>query len=115
MDDTDSRAIHSNMQKAQGVWDRVSRVLRGENASPRVCGTFYCATVQAVLLYGSESWNITPTAMRMLEGFHVKTAWRMATVNRPERQPDGTWVYPATEDVLEEVGLQTVQHYIEVR
>eukprot|EP00957_Ditylum_brightwellii_P205503 15344161-Ditylum_brightwellii.AAC.1 len=52
--------------------------------------------------------------MRMLEGFHVKAAWQMATVNRPERQPDGTWIYPATEEVLEEVGLQRVQHYIEV-
>eukprot|EP00957_Ditylum_brightwellii_P181368 13815834-Ditylum_brightwellii.AAC.1 len=107
MGDTDSRAIHSNMRKAQGVWARVSRVLGGENASPRVCGTFYRATVQAVLLYGSESWNITLTAMRMLEGFHAKAAWQMATVNRPERQLDDTWVYPATEDVLEEVGLQT--------
>eukprot|EP00957_Ditylum_brightwellii_P071482 5433377-Ditylum_brightwellii.AAC.1 len=89
MDDTDSRVIHSNMRKARGVWAQVSWVLRGEHASPRVCGTFYRATVQAVLLYGSESWNITPTAMRMLEGFHVKAAWQMATVNRPERQPDG--------------------------
>eukprot|EP00957_Ditylum_brightwellii_P174252 13266707-Ditylum_brightwellii.AAC.1 len=67
------------MQKAQGVWAWVLRVLRGEHASPRVCGTFYHATVQAVLLYSSESWNITLTAMRMLEGFHVKAAWQMAT------------------------------------
>eukprot|EP00957_Ditylum_brightwellii_P172659 13143295-Ditylum_brightwellii.AAC.1 len=102
------------MRKARGVWAWVSQVLRGENASPRVYGTFYRATVQAVLLYSSESWNITPTTMRMLEGFHVKAAWQMANVDRLERQPDGTWVYPATEDVLEEVGLQTVQHYNEV-
>eukprot|EP00957_Ditylum_brightwellii_P025644 1938890-Ditylum_brightwellii.AAC.1 len=48
----------------------------------------------------------------MLEGFHVKATWQMTTVNRPERQPDGTWLYPATEDVLEEVSLQTIANWI---
>eukprot|EP00957_Ditylum_brightwellii_P008854 671200-Ditylum_brightwellii.AAC.1 len=67
------------MRKARGVWARVLRVLRGEHASPRVCGTFYRETVQAVLLCSSESWSITSTAMWMLEGFHVKAAWQMAT------------------------------------
>ena len=76
---------------------------------------FYKAVVQAVLLYGSESWNITASSRRVLEGFHLKAAWRMAIVNKPRREPDGTWVYPRSEDVMEEVGLHSIEHYIHVR
>jgi hypothetical protein len=116
MDDIDNQAIRSNMKKARKCWARISRVLRADNASPRVCGMFYKATVQAVLLYGSESWNLTPSLLRRLEGFHVKAAWRMAAVNKPRKDAaTGTWTYPVTEEVLEEVGLYSMEHYIRVR
>ena len=39
----------------------------------------------------------------------------MARENIPERGPDGKWKYPPTADVLEEVGLRTVEEYIQVR
>ena len=78
---------------------------------------FYKATIQAVLLFGSETWTLTPTAMKQLEGFHVRAAWRMAGPNnRPRLDPETKiWHYPSTEDVFEEVGLFSVAHYILVR
>ena len=116
MDDIDNQAIRSNMRKARKSWARVSRVLRADNASPRVCAMFYKATVQAVLLYGSESWNLTPSLLRRLEGFHIKAAWRMAAVHKPRKDAaTGEWTYPRTEDVLEEVGLYPMEHYIRKR
>ena len=39
--------------------------------SPKVCGMFYKVTIQAVLLYGSELWNLTKVMMSSLEGFHI--------------------------------------------
>ena len=42
------------MKKAQGVWQRISRVLRVENIPAPICAMFYKAVVMAVLLYGSE-------------------------------------------------------------
>ena len=48
-DDNDIQAVRSNLKKARKVWSRISRVLRAENASPRVCRIFYKATVQVVL------------------------------------------------------------------
>ena len=39
----------------------------------------------------------------------------MAIVNKPRKKPDGTWIYPSMEDVLEEVGLQTMEHYVDMR
>ena len=48
-----------------------------------------------------------------LEGFHIRAAYRMVCLHKPERTPDG-WVYPLFEDVLEEVGLHTMEHYVQV-
>jgi len=39
----------------------------------------------------------------------------MARKHKPCRQPDRSWTYPATPDVLEEVGLHPIAHYVEVR
>ncbi len=63
-DDADTQAMRSNLRKARGCWARISRVLRAENATARSCGMFYKATVQAVLLYGSETWSLSPTSVK---------------------------------------------------
>ena len=81
---------------------------------------FFKATVQAVLLFGSETWNLTPTAVKCLEGFQLRAAWRMAREYKPRRAIEAgtgtvTWAYPPTEKVLEECGLFPMTHYIEVR
>ncbi len=79
-DDNDARAIQAQMQKGHKVWQRLSRLLRSVHASPHVAGKFYKVVVQAVLLLllGSETWNLTPSMLKELEGFHVRCAWRMA-------------------------------------
>ncbi len=76
---------------------------------------FYKGVVMAVLIYGSESWNITPLATKRLKGFHTSAAMRMVREHKPRRQSDGTWTYPASEDVRAEVGLHTIEHYVWVR
>ena len=53
-DDNDMHAMQSNLMKAQKCWSRITRVLRAEHASPRVCGMFYKAAIQAILLFGSD-------------------------------------------------------------
>jgi hypothetical protein len=75
---------------------------------------FYKATVQAVLLYGSETWNLSPSSVKHLEGFHIRATWRM-TGNRPKQDVDGSWTYPRSADVLNAAGLKTITHYMEVR
>ena len=113
-DDNDTQAIRVQIRKARGVWGRLSRVMRAENASPRVCGMFYKATVQAVLLFGSETWCLSPANLRLLEGFHVRAARRM-TGMMPKRKSDGTWEYPDSVEVLKAACLHTVEDYITVR
>jgi hypothetical protein len=45
----------------------------------------YQAVVAAVLLYGSELWNLPLSGMRILEGFHVEAA-RQLTGMSPQRR-----------------------------
>ncbi len=70
-DDVDAQAIHQQIQKARGVWARVGQVLHCENAEPCIGAKFYKAVVQAILLYGSETWNLTKAALAWLEGFNI--------------------------------------------
>jgi hypothetical protein len=113
-DDNDPQAVRGNLKKARGIWARLSRMIRTENASPRACSIFYKATVQSILLFGSETWNLSPQSLKCLEGFHLRAAWRMAG-RRPTKLPDGTWTYPNSAAVLGKVGLKTIAHYIGVR
>ena len=105
--------MRANLKKARKSWAWVSHVLRAENASPEASGVFYKATVQAVLLFGSETWKLSPASLKSLEGFHIRAARRMAGM-QPTRDPDGTWTYPSSKDVLKAVELKTIVHYIGV-
>ena len=68
-DNDDTQAIRQQLQKARGVWAQVGQVLRGENATPQVAAKFYKVVIQAILLYGSKTWNLTASALPRLEGF----------------------------------------------
>ena len=115
MEDDDAQAVRLQLAKAPATWARVGKVLRAENASPRVAGYFYKAVVQSVLLFGSESWNLGPALLARLEGFHIRCSYRMSRRHRPRRGPGGSWHYPASSDVLDECGLLTVGEYIRRR
>jgi hypothetical protein len=93
----------------------VGQVLRGEITAPRIAAKFYKAVVQAILLYGSETWNLTKWALAKLEGFHVRTAYNMAREHRWKKGTNREWVYPKTADVLEECDMATIAAYIQSR
>ena len=113
-DDDNIQAIRAQLRKARATWGHVGQVLRNENASPRIAAKFYKAVVQVVLLYSSETWVLSSTALARLEGFHICAAYRMAKKNKPRRGPGHRWVYPKLADVLEECGLTTIAEYIDV-
>jgi hypothetical protein len=112
-DNNDVQAMWHQLRKARGTWACVGQVLRSENVTPWVAAKFYKAVVQAVLLYGSKTWNLTKAILAWLEGFHVQAAYRMAQVHRPRQVDRNQWVYPNMSDVLEECGMAMIQHYIQ--
>ncbi|KAL9183034.1 hypothetical protein ACHAXT_004821 [Thalassiosira profunda] len=102
MDDNDAQAVRAQLRKARKTWMRVGKVLRGENASPKVCGMFYRAVAQSVLLFGTR-------------GVPHSSSMAMNREHKPRKGDGGEWEYPSTEDALEECGLKTMQEYIDVR
>ena len=88
--DSDWPVLHWNLKKAVASWARLSLALVREGAVPIVTGKFYKAVIQSVLLYGSETWTVTPAMLRTLEGFHHRVVRRItgAVAYRRERRVD---------------------------
>lgn len=64
--DTDGPAVRRAIQRARAMWERISRILSREGGEPKAVSSIYKAVIQAVLLYGSESWVLTQAMMRSL-------------------------------------------------
>jgi hypothetical protein len=111
-DNDDAQAIRQQLRKARGVWAQVGQVLHGENATPWVAAKFYKAVVQAILLYGSKTWNLTASALARLEGFHIHLPYKMVREHQPRQGANHVWTYPRLADVLEECRMQTIAEYI---
>jgi hypothetical protein len=112
-DNGDWPAVFKNLKKAKKKWAWLSRPLVRAGADPKTVGQFYKAVVQAVLLYGSESWVVTPAMLRVLSSFHHKAGRRIA--GKMAKLVDGKWVYPPLKDALEEAKLLSIGEYIQVR
>lgn len=53
--------------------------------------------------------------MRRLEGFHIRQMYRLARDMSPARIPKVVSGITRRRSVLEEVGLHTIEHYIDAR
>ena len=58
----------------------ITRVLAKMGATVWTCLIMYKAVAQLVLLYGSERWVMTGDMLKVLEGFHHRTARRITGV-----------------------------------
>ena len=113
-DDDDSQCIQSNLNKAKFRWRSLSRVLKREGADARTMAKFYLTIVQAVLLYGSESWCISQKDMNSLERFHKRSV-RYITGKHIQKLGDGSWIYPNHDELFEKCNLKPINEYIKRR
>jgi hypothetical protein len=110
-DDKDEFAIMANITKACNRWSRCSRVLSATGASPKIMAKFYLAVIEAILLYGSETWVITRRSLCRLDTFHHRCARYLAHMHI-RRNSEGVWMYPPSAEVLEKCGLSPIMTYI---
>jgi len=111
-DDDDLLAVLQNIEGARKRWFQMKKLLARQHASIRAMGRFYLAAVQSILLYGSETWTLTKRQIHLLDTFHHHCA-RHITQQHIRPLPDGTWITPASKDVLEMAGLKTISTYIQ--
>ena len=113
-DEDDKHASSPQLTKARTKWNQIGQVLRSEGMKPRAMGYFYKTIVQAILLYGSETWVVSDAHLQQFRSFHSRVSRHIAGCHiRPLE--DGSWYCPPTVDVLEDAGLQTVEEYIRRR
>ena len=75
--DSNGPAVVHNIWRGRQKWARISRVLSREGADARTSGRIYMTVVQAVMLYRSETWVMTPRIGRVLRRFHHRVAHRL--------------------------------------
>ena len=52
--------VEQNLWSAQGKWGRLVKLFGREGANSRMEGRLYVDLVQAVILFGLETWVMTP-------------------------------------------------------
>jgi hypothetical protein len=77
--------------KARERWDHISRILRREGVNSMILAIFYKAIVQRVLLFGSQSWVLTPNMLKKMEGFHRQIARWLTGRTSVYLQLEGMW------------------------
>jgi hypothetical protein len=112
--DCDWSAVNYNLKKARAAWGRLAKILSSEKAEAKAMATIYRAVIQAVLLYGAESWAMTNTMVKRLQSFHNRCA-RYITGQHIRQNADETWTCPPTKEVLERAGLLPIQEYVTKR
>ena len=57
--------------RARSVWGRLGTLIRQEGSKPRVSEIFYRVVVQAILLYGLETWVLSAEMAKRVDGTHT--------------------------------------------
>ena len=70
-------ALVGNVRNASKQWAQMSRIIGQELMDPQTSGNFYKGVVQATILFGAESWVMSPRIGRALGGFQCRLARRM--------------------------------------
>ena len=70
--------------------------------------------VQAVLLYGADTWVVSKRNMDSLRSFH-KRAMRYMTGLHIRKGEGDVWEYPDSEETREKCGLWDIEVYIQRR
>ena len=75
---------------------------------------FYRTIIQAVLLYGAETWAVSKTNLRKLRSFHHR-AIRYMTRRHIWKLEEGKWEYPDHEELRKKCRLARIETEIEKR
>ena len=113
-DDDDTKCIEHNLSKARKQWNCISRILKQEGASAKCMAKFYITVVQAVLLYGADSWTISRRNERKLVSFHRQAVCYL-TNTHIQKLETGTWFHPTHDPLFRKCGLFLMETYLERR
>ena len=103
--------VERNLQRAQGKWGRLAKILGREGADRITSERFSVVVVQEVILFGIKACFMTSQLEKSLEGFYQRAERQMAGMG-PKRQRYGALVYPPIAEALTMVVLEYIGVYI---
>ena len=109
--DDDWLAVVRNLSRARAVWKSTTRILSREGEDMRVYGFFFKDMVHGMLLFGLETWLVTPFMGKSLGRFQDQVARRL-TGRIPRRKTDAKWYYTLAATARDEAGFQTMEECI---
>ena len=80
----------ANIYKDRSIWACLSIVLGQEEGDPLTSSNIYNAVVQVTILFGLETWVVTPRLWSNLGGFHHRVARHIAVI-QPKQYMVGRW------------------------
>ena len=104
-------AVVRNLDQATNFWSRMSCILSREGAAPQVSGFFFKVVIQVVLIFGSDTWVVTPCMGKALGGVQTQVMRRLKG-KLPLRTTDGKWRYTSEAMAREEAGFLTMEEYV---
>ena len=113
--DSDLKAIRSNIKKAQAKWASLSRLFVRQGANVKMMAQFYLTVVQNVLLFGAETWTLTERELSLLSSFHnrcvrgITRRWIKLDIK------EGKFECPDMRITFEQAGLERIEKYISKR
>ena len=103
--------LSGNLHKSRQKRGRFFRMIVDEGEEPWTSGRFYITVVQSALLFGSETWVLTPHTLREMWGIHNKAARRI-TVRINQRLWNRRWYCPPIGEALTDAGIETIGIYV---
>ena len=70
--DDDWLAVRRKIMRARSVWGRLGTLFLRKGEDPKVLASFYRAVVQAIILYGSETWVLLASMAKKVEVTHTE-------------------------------------------
>jgi Reverse transcriptase (RNA-dependent DNA polymerase) len=114
--DDDKNAVMANLRKAVQTWGNLHRLLSQDKRRRNIktVSQIYRSIVLSRLLFGSETWIMSPRTIMILEVFH-RRCMRFLTGDFIRPLPNGDWIYPSTTEVMAKTKLKSIQEYINER
>ena len=103
-----------NIWRERQFWRQLGKFLRREGADPIVSVKFYCALIQTVPLFVSETWVMTAAIMQNLEEVHM-VFMRQVIGKKYQRLGYETWRKEGADSVLQVMGKKSLGDYINKR
>ena len=104
--------VLQNNSKVRKVWGCLRKILWREGAKSAISAKFYCAVIQAVLLFGAETWLLLAPMAQRLEGVHVGFL-RQVVKLKAKMLKDSSWHKLAADKVLQGAVTQPLQTYLD--